>query len=67
MMHFTGEKVKLIYYNCCKESATCEKSEMHVDHGNIPKAIGLGWKSPSNNCQDPRKSWRDVQATEKAE
>ena len=41
------------------------KSNVHIDHGSRPKAVGLGWKSPSNNCQDPRKSWRDAQDTEK--
>ena len=40
---------------------------MHIDHGSRPKAIGLGWKSPLNNFQDPRKYWRDAQDTEKAE
>ena len=38
---------------------------MHIDHDSRPKAIGLGCKSPSNNCQDPRKSWRDAQDTKR--
>ena len=38
---------------------------VHIDHGSRPKAVRLGWKSSSNNCQDPRKSWRDAQDTEK--
>ena len=40
---------------------------MPIDHGSGPKAAGLGWKSPSNDFQDPRESWRDDQDTEKAE
>jgi len=38
---------------------------VHIDHGSRPKSIGLGWKSPSNNFQDPRKYWRDAQDIEK--
>ena len=40
---------------------------MHIDHGSKPKVVGLGWKSPSNDFQDPREYWRDSQDTEKAE
>ena len=40
---------------------------MHIDHGSRPKVVGLGWKSPSNNCQDPRKYWGDAQDVEKVE
>ena len=53
MMHFTSEKSEI-------QSCTLI---MAADQ----KAIGLGWKSPSNNCQDLRKSWRDAQDTEKVE
>ena len=38
---------------------------MHIDHGSRLKAIALGGKSPSNNFQDPRKSWGDAQDTKK--
>ena len=31
------------------------------------KVVGLGWKSPSNDFQDPRESWGDAQDTEKEE
>ena len=40
---------------------------MHIDHGSRPNATGLSWKSPSNDFQDPRESWRDAQDTEKAD
>ena len=36
---------------------------MHIDHGSRPKAIGLGWKYPSNDFQDPRKSWREARGS----
>ena len=52
MMHLTGEK---------SEIQSC------IDHGKRPKSIRLDWKSPSNNFQDVRKSWRDAQDTEKEE
>ena len=38
---------------------------MHIDHGSRSKVARLGWKSPSNDSQDPRKSWGDAQDTEK--
>ena len=53
MVHFTGEK--------------SENKVVHIDHGSRSKVVGLGWNSPSNNCQDPRESWRDAQDTEKVE
>ena len=40
---------------------------MHIDHGRKSKAIGLGWKSPSKNFEDPRKYWRDAQDIEQVE
>ena len=40
---------------------------MHIDHGSRSKVVGLGWKSPSSDFQDPRESWGDAQDTEKVE
>ena len=51
MMHFTSEKGEIQWCTFIMEA----------------DAAGLGWKSPSNDFQDPRESWRDAQDTEKAE
>ena len=40
---------------------------VHIDHGSRSKVAGIWWKSPSNDCQDPRKYWGDAQDTKKAE
>ena len=40
---------------------------VYIDHGSRSKVAVLGWKSPSNDFQDPRKSWGDAQDTEKEE
>ena len=53
MMHCTGEK---------GETRWCTLI-MVAD----PKFVGLRWKSPSNDFQDPRESWGDAQDTEKVE
>ena len=34
---------------------------VHVDFGSRSKIVGLGWKSPSNDFQDPREYWGDAQ------
>ena len=40
---------------------------MHIDHGRKSKVVGLGWKSPPNDFQDPREYWKYAQDTKKAE
>ena len=54
-------------FNCAFHRWEKWNPVVHIDHGSIPKFVGLGWKYPSNDFQDPRESWRDAQDTEKEE
>ena len=47
----------LIEFQRCISQVRKMKSSVHIDHGSRPKAVELGWKSSSNNCQDLRKYW----------
>ena len=38
---------------------------VHIEYGSRSKIVGLGWKSPSSDCQDPRVSWGDAQDIER--
>ena len=52
MVHFTGEK---------------SETGGAIDHGSRSKVVGISWKYPSSDFQDPRESWGDAQDTKKVE